>query len=62
MENAMGKVSLSYLWAYPPGIPLLVPGERVDETAVEIAAAYQRAGIPLHFIGTKGEASCLEIL
>lgn len=62
MEEALGKISLSYLWAYPPGIPLLVPGERVDETTLGIAAAYERAGVPLHFIGAKGEASCLEIL
>ncbi len=62
MEKAIGEISLSYLWAYPPGIPLLVPGERVSETTVEIAAAYQRVGVPLHFIGAKGEASCLEIL
>ena len=25
--NAQGRVSLEYIWAYPPGIPLIVPGE-----------------------------------
>ena len=48
IEEAVGKISLSYLWAYPPGIPLLTPGERVDETVLEAVKQYERAGIPLH--------------
>ena len=24
-----GRVSADYAWAYPPGIPMLVPGERI---------------------------------
>ena len=26
-QKAQGRVSLEYIWAYPPGIPLIVPGE-----------------------------------
>ncbi len=48
IEEAVGKISLSYLWAYPPGIPLLTPGERVDETVLEAIKQYERARIPLH--------------
>ena len=27
LESALGSVSLEYVWAYPPGIPLIAPGE-----------------------------------
>lgn len=48
LEQAVGKTSLAYLWAYPPGIPLLVPGERVEEALLDTAKCYAKAGIPLH--------------
>ena len=48
LEQAVGKISLAYLWAYPPGIPLLVPGERVEESLLDTAKCYAKAGIPLH--------------
>lgn len=48
LEQALGKTSLAYLWAYPPGIPLLVPGERVEESLLDTAKCYAKAGIPLH--------------
>lgn len=35
LENAIGKVSLEYVWAYPPGIPLLVAGERITKNIVQ---------------------------
>lgn len=31
IENAKGKVSAEFLYLYPPGIPLLVPGEIISE-------------------------------
>ena len=30
-NDAINRVSLEYIWAYPPGIPLLVPGEIISE-------------------------------
>ena len=29
--EAVGRVSADFFYCYPPGIPLLVPGERIDE-------------------------------
>lgn len=37
--QALGRVAAEYVWAYPPGVPLLAPGERV--TAAFLAAAQQ---------------------
>lgn len=28
---SIGRISLEYVWAYPPGVPLLVPGEKISE-------------------------------
>lgn len=30
LELAIGQIAAEYVWAYPPGIPLLVPGERIS--------------------------------
>lgn len=40
LQNAVGKTSLNTVWCYPPGVPLLVRGERVTR---EIAAALENA-------------------
>ena len=29
LEQAAGRTAAEYLWAYPPGIPLIVPGEEI---------------------------------
>lgn len=59
MEEAIGEISLSYLWAYPPGIPLLVPGERVDKPLADSLQAYREAGIPLHGLSADNALSVL---
>ena len=30
-QQAAGRISGEYVYLYPPGIPILVPGERIDE-------------------------------
>lgn len=40
-EDAVGYISLEYAYLYPPGSPLIVPGERISEEAVEILHWYQ---------------------
>lgn len=34
LNNSVGKVSAEYVWAYPPGIPIVVAGELIDESIV----------------------------
>ena len=41
IENAINKVSAEYLYLYPPGIPLIVPGEVVDVKLVEQIKEYK---------------------
>lgn len=35
LTHADGCVAAEYVWAYPPGIPLVVPGEYVDSAVLE---------------------------
>lgn len=34
LKNAQGRVSLEYIWAYPPGMPLIVPGEVISDKLI----------------------------
>ena len=40
-RKSIGHISLEYAYLYPPGSPLIVPGERISEEAVEILHWYQ---------------------
>lgn len=35
LEQAVGQVSAGTVFLYPPGIPVLVPGERIDGVMVD---------------------------
>ena len=48
IASADGYVAAEYVWAYPPGIPLIVPGEYVDDALLTALAAMQDAGTELH--------------
>ncbi len=44
-NEAIGRVSAEYAWAYPPGVPVLVPGERISEDTLKAWKALERAGV-----------------
>lgn len=48
----MGKVCGEYIWAYPPGIPLIAPGEEITPPLVETVEGLYRAGVR---VGTRGK-------
>lgn len=35
LEKSKGKISASYVYAYPPGIPLLIPGEIINQKIID---------------------------
>lgn len=51
LDRAAGQTAAEYLWAYPPGIPLLVPGEEVGTDFAALCARYESAGIRLKHTG-----------
>ena len=49
-EDAEGKIATEYAYVYPPGIPLVVPGERITREAVEVLNLYRRLGFSVEGI------------
>ncbi|OLR58114.1 hypothetical protein BHF69_12780 [Anaerostipes sp. 992a] len=45
IEESEGKVSGEYVYLYPPGIPLIVPGERVDQACIDKIREYEKKGL-----------------
>ena len=45
LEASEGRLALDFVWAYPPGIPLLVPGEIIDGALVRHIGALRSAGV-----------------
>lgn len=44
IENAVGRVALEYISAYPPGIPITVPGEIIGEETVRVIESLKISG------------------
>ena len=42
IENAINKVSAEYLYLYPPGIPVIVPGEVLDQQTLTVIETCQK--------------------
>ena len=47
LADAVGAAAAEYVWAYPPGVPLWAPGERITPAFAAAAAALEAAGTPL---------------
>lgn len=47
LENSLGEISREYVYLYPPGIPLLVPGEEISEPVLSSLLRYREQGISL---------------
>lgn len=47
LGSAAGRVSAENVWAYPPGIPLIVAGERFDSRLIQKIRAQNEAGVNL---------------
>lgn len=50
IHKVEGRISGSYITPYPPGIPLLSPGERINADIVEYISALLRENCPVHGI------------
>ena len=50
LNECPGRTAAEYVWAYPPGIPLLVPGEQITEAFVSSVLQTLERGIVLHSV------------
>ena len=61
LETSCGKISGEFVYIYPPGIPVLCPGELVTEEIQNLLIEYKKAG--LHLRGMEdSEAEILQVL
>lgn len=55
-DRAEGRICGTYIYLYPPGIPLLCPGEEIDEECLEKIRYYKDAGLVVHGISGDKES------
>ena len=61
LETSGGRISGEFVYVYPPGIPILCPGELVTEEIQSMLKEYKKAGI--HLRGMEdGRAEMLKVL
>ena len=56
LAQAAGRTAAEYVWAYPPGVPLLAPGEEVTPDFVAAAGTLAASGTRLRHTGCKNSA------
>lgn len=61
LSEAVGSVSGGFITVYPPGVPMLVPGEVITEEAVELIRENKRLGITVEGLAEDGSVlvSCV---
>jgi arginine/lysine/ornithine decarboxylase len=43
-EDCLGRISAGYVYAYPPGVPIIAPGEMISEDIKNLILAYIKLG------------------
>ena len=59
-EAAVGKVALEYAYLYPPGSPIIVPGERLTREAVRLLEWYLEHGFSIEGLMKEGYIEVLK--
>ncbi len=47
LEESVGCVSAEYVYLYPPGLPIIVPGERLNEEIIRKIREYRNLDLPV---------------
>lgn len=65
LSQAAGQVSAEYVMAYPPGIPILIPGERITDESIRVILSLVQQGSEMRWSVTEqqeAQASCVAVL
>lgn len=57
LSNSPGRISREFVYVYPPGIPIIAPGEMITKECVDIICMYREKG--LNICGTKSKGAAL---
>ena len=49
-KASIGRISTEYAYVYPPGIPLIVPGEQITQEAIQVLSLYAELGFSVEGI------------
>ena len=61
IHKAAGEISKEYVYVYPPGVPVVIPGEKLNESMIEYLLRQQESGCELR--GLKdGEGRKIEVI
>ena len=55
-----GKISMEYAYIYPPGIPLIVPGERISKEVIARIEEYSRMGFDIEGLNKSGYITIMD--
>lgn len=47
LEESRGKIAMEYAYLYPPGIPIIVPGERISEEVIKYLTVRETLGFSI---------------
>lgn len=61
-KESVGYVSVEYAYLYPPGTPLVVPGELITEEAAEFLGRYAGAGYSVEGLAEEGKIAVYDRL
>lgn len=59
LPECAGRVALEYAYIYPPGIPLIVPGERISAGTADQLQRYEAAGLQIEGTELRGKIEVL---
>lgn len=59
LEESAGCIALEYAFLYPPGIPLIVPGEQITEELVGLFLNYQEKGLSVKGMEKSGRITVI---
>ncbi len=48
IQNAVGRVSGSYVYLYPPGIPIIAPGDMISAETIGLVEKFKNSGLKVH--------------
>ena len=59
LDECIGRTSGEFAYLYPPGIPLIVPGERISAQIAEEMSEYEKMGFRIEGTKVKGKIEVL---
>lgn len=54
LENAAGKISSEYVYLYPPGSPIVAPGELITGDVIRLVNEYKNSGLSIEGMNDSG--------